>query len=129
MQESDGLKKLRELTPQLSAFADAGPFGEIEYKVDDGRCLSYSVFKSEDVTIARTWCSKGSHFPSHAHTKEREFILCYKGHIIIHTPDNIFELTPGIGCTIMEGVPHHADILEESEFFAASMPPAEGFPE
>ena len=133
----DSLEKLRFLTkvlPIVPKIAELkmpidGP-SSVEYPIKDGVCLSYALFSSPDVSVARTFVTAGGIFPEHKHD-ETEYGLIVSGSAMVRSGDETKETFVGPGDMLIyePGVVHYARALEDIWFIAMTIPYSKDYPD
>lgn len=140
--ESEHLEKLKKLTPRLNELVlnkdnpkKGNPKGFIEYKVKEGTCLGFPLYKIEEIGIQRAFLTKDAGFPIHIHDNEIEILVIYKGRGIarIYNDDGTLkeEKTLEIGdcIRIPMAVPHSWDMLEDTWLIGITIPTSEDYPD
>lgn len=134
--ESENLKKLKKITPRLNELVlDRGnPKGFIEYKVNNGTCLGFPLYKIDDISIQRAFLTKDTKFPIHVHDNEVEILVIYKGKGLAKIYDDNGgikeERTIGIGdlIRIPKEVNHSWEMLEDTWVIGITIPASEDYP-
>jgi quercetin dioxygenase-like cupin family protein len=128
------LERLKSLTPELPPINLGDLKGEqvrsniLRYNIDGGTCISYGLFSSPDISVARTFVSAGSLFPEHQH-EEREFALIFSGSAMVSVNgEKETYLGPG-QCIVLEpNIPHVSRALENTWFIAITIPYSKDYP-
>ena len=127
---SKHIDKLEELTPKLSKFCSHTNGDMIQYEIERGTSFGFKLLSEKSISAARVFTSKGSRYPKHNH-KQREYMLVYKGKIIVHLGDSGEEKILNVGDCIYipPDTPHYVDFPEDSWVLAVTIPKGDGFPE
>lgn len=131
-------EKLIQLTPELPPvipmLGDLKEDNEvrskiISYKLEGGTCISYGLFSSSEISVARTFVSAGALFPEHQHD-EKEFALIFSGSAMVSIGNGEeFHVGPG-ECIVLEpNVPHISRALEDTWFIAITIPYSKDYPD
>lgn len=127
---SEHLEKLREITTSLSLFPPAiieRP-GYREFEVKNGKCFAWHVFSQKEIAVCRSFLSKDTVFPKHAHS-EKEIVVVYEGRITIYTEVDCFEIGQYEHFVIPANTPHAVHANENSMILAITVPAAKEFPD
>ena len=130
----DTLEKLRTLTKELPTIPKLGDFmGEdrssvLKYEIPDGICISYALFSSPEISVARTFVTSGSKFPEHQH-EETEYALIFSGSAMVSINNKEERLLKvGEVIVIEPNVPHVSRALEDTWFIAITIPYSKDYP-
>ena len=130
IKEPESLTKLKLMTegmaPSLDAFA-CTKTDVIEYDMERGTAIAFGLWKQTEVAVARVFFSAGALFPEHSHN-EKEFLICFEGHLRLTVDGKIIDLTPQDELTICPGQAHSAEAVVDTRVIAITVPAAEGFP-
>lgn len=126
---SEHLERLRELTGTLSLFPPAviEKPGYTEWKVKNGKCFAWYLFEQKEISVCRTFLTKGTIFPKHSH-KEKELIIIYEGKITLYTQDNCYELGYSDSYIVEPNIDHAVEANENSMVLAITLPAAKEYP-
>ena len=134
----DTIDLLREITKTLPSVPELGDFIEhksddqndkhIEYIVDEGKCHSYGLYSSPNISVARTFISKGAAFPEHSH-EETEYCLIFLGSAVIRVDDKERIINAGEWISFEPKIPHWSKALEDTWFIAITIPYSKDYPD
>jgi quercetin dioxygenase-like cupin family protein len=126
---SENIKKLRELTPLLDfsnlISVKSTPF--IKLNMIEGESFMIGLHKEKDVAVAREFASMGTKFPEHKH-EEIEYLIVYKGQVIIRVDDNDLILEKGDLLKLEPNQTHKAYFPEDTWFLAITIPASKNWP-
>lgn len=83
-QHNMSMEILKELTQELTSFpiADVDEENYKEYALGLGTGIDWTLFRSNDITVTKWFCTEGGSLDKHTH-EQREFIVVYKGAFIV----------------------------------------------
>ena len=129
------INKLEELyndLPETPSFEDLyiDDDGEYTYyKVDEGKFKSRALLNIPDISIAKSFITKGSTVERHQHCNSYEIIIVLLGHMSVILPNQVVKSLKQYDHIIIEKqTPHSVTILEDTSFIAITVPKDEGFP-
>ena len=130
------IEQLEKLTQELPPISNLGQLiynpGNIkdftEYKVEGGLSVGASLLSKEEIGVMDLIVTKGGQWPVHAHTKEKEWGVIYKGKIEVTCGGIKRILEPGDMIFFEQGELHCATALEDTWLIAISIPRIEGYP-
>lgn len=127
---NDNLKKLEELTARLPNLVDAFGSGSIVvYKAEEGaQAIGISLWKEKAVAAQRCFMAAGSKLAIHCHDEETEFLIVYRGHLMVTMDGKDIHLKPTDVLRIAPPDPHSATAMEDTWVLAVTVPAAEGYP-
>ena len=76
----NNLERLKELTENLSAFAQRQQNDEVVYNVKNGKCFGKNLYNSPEIAVQRSFISAGALFPEHNHDVF-EILIVYRGEL------------------------------------------------
>jgi hypothetical protein len=119
------LQKLEELTQRLplADFVAARKSNIVDYKVENGTCIGFGIFVSEDVAVQKAFASKGTLFPKHVHL-ETEYIIVVTG--CMEAKGKKFGANSV--CVFDPGEEHSAFFAEDTWMVCITIPPSDGYP-
>jgi quercetin dioxygenase-like cupin family protein len=124
------LTRIRELTEKLdfSQIIDRRNNGEsIEYALEQGKAMSFGLWKTQEIAVARTVMSEGAKWQKHSHD-EKEIVIVYRGSIKIIHDDHEVLLVEGDTYTIEPGNRHEAISANGCDVIAITIPAADDWP-
>ncbi len=132
------LAKLKELTDNLPPSPQLGDLvklwgGQIgqphqEIKIEDGDYQSFALFNSPEISVARSFVSKGVEFPEHIHN-EREYVLIYSGSVMVRQGSEKERLLEAGEVMIFEpSTLHYTRTLEDTWFISMTIPFSKDYP-
>lgn len=128
---SKDLTRLEELTPRLAqlivGYVRTPAVGTVEYVLAGGRAVGFNCYSSPELGVQRVMLPAGADFPSHIH-EEQEYLIVYKGHVVVRVGDQEIDLLPGGCANIPSNVRHSSHIIEDSWMLAVTIPRDEGYP-
>ena len=122
-EEDRCFNKLKEITANLIPLEDFIKLDSrmIEYKIENGTSFGFGLWTEENIAIQRAYMSKDSKFPSHIHS-EREWLIVYKGKVIVTMNDKSIELKIGDGIQIPADTSHYVITKEDSWIIGITIP-------
>lgn len=126
---SPGIEKLKLLTKKMDFANFSNHFGRmLEYTLEKGAGYSVGLMKETGIAVAKTYFSKGSEFPKHAHV-EWELLVIYQGKLQLCVGEDKKLLKEKDFYYIEPRVPHGGIFLEETMLIAITIPGASDFPD
>lgn len=120
--EASKIPQISELVERISN----GDSGRTVYEVEGGECVSYALWKQNEVACMRVFLSAGAMFPNHRHGV-REIITVYEGRMKIATSTGGIWLERGDTYSIPANVEHHAVADTDCWMIAITVPADEGY--
>lgn len=122
-----GLEQLRFLTQRLQCDAAGDSLNTlssnlVSHHILRGICLSWDVFLCPELGCIRCFISGGTATPFHQH-KSREWLLPYRGELIVHTREQPEKLLPRGEVIIIEPEIVHSVVCEADCWFLAVLVP------
>ncbi len=120
-------------TPDFDAFEQPvfGPFFLLQNCQHDRSTLGVlaKLYSDPDLGIIKGYICKGSIISEHKHTDSREWKCVYKGKLKLKFLDDDSEVILNENDTyyIAPSRPHRIEALEDTAFWAVTIPPAKGF--
>lgn len=127
-EESESLRRLRELTPLLPSLIKAEMGTMITYEVAGGICFGHGIRFEPEYAIQKCFMSKGVVFPKHAHV-EYEHLVVLSGELQCHI-ENMEQKIVGRGevVTFCPGDVHECEALLDCWLLGITVPSAKGYP-
>lgn len=129
--EVERLDELYEKLPNIPHFSDIlrRCKGKIyEYQVEDGKFESTSIFDTPDISIAKSYITKGTKVGIHDHDGSYEIIIIIDGILAIDFGTHKKVLGKGESLKIDKYEPHAAFAVTDCVFVAITVPKDNGFP-
>lgn len=100
----------------------------VEYKIEGGLSMGASLLAKPEIGVMDLVITKGGSWPVHAHIKEKEWGIIYKGKIETSCGGVTKILGPGDMIEIEPGEIHCGTALEDTWLVSVSIPRIEGYP-
>ena len=122
------IRRLEELTEQLSGSPQDPLPSVVEYSVDGGIAFGFACLNEKNISVQRVILSGGSRFPRHIHAVN-EWLILYEGRLEVHTNGKVVELGPADSIMFPVGQPHATSVLENTRLLAVTVPPDSAYPD
>jgi len=134
MEESENIRKLKNLTKSLPSLGDLVTQKDkrgniVRYDGGDGICIGRGLLKREMIAVQQTIISSGTKMECHKHRIPIvEIIHVYKGSIKFMTGGKAVIIKAGETITIKAGQGHKCVALQDSETVGVTMPAEKSYP-
>lgn len=114
------LIRLTELVREMRA-------GQVEYKLDVGRCSGTGLLNTPAVAVQDSTMSAGAVFPAHTHDVY-EVLVVYAGSIrVTRYDEDVIIAAPAAVCIPID-TPHCVEALSEAHIIGVTIPRSPGYP-
>jgi quercetin dioxygenase-like cupin family protein len=126
MNHIDTLRKLTNALPKYPPPV-AVESGFVEIKMTQGNSFGWNLHNEDTIAVAKWFNSKDSIFPKHQH-QEREWLIVYKGEMILHVSGETKHLRRGDFVYLEPGTIHDATFPTDCWYVAITIPASEDWP-
>ena len=105
-----------------------GTNGYIEFQLENGTCLGWTLFRDDHGHAIRAFLSKGSVFPVHDHEESFETLVMYRGECELGFVNSagqqeLRKMQLGKPAYLLKGQEHIIYAKEDTWFFMTLVPP------
>jgi quercetin dioxygenase-like cupin family protein len=133
MNNIDKLKKLTEDLPAVPKLKEliksTNPSNcTVNYQVENGTSFGLCLLSRSEVAVMELFVSKGTGWPVHIHSEEKEWGILYRGKLKVTIDGKDRVLGPGDCVFFDKEVAHSSHAVEDTWLIATSIPRIDGYP-